>query len=678
MTLGDQLRRLAPFLPAGIVILAWGAWSHFEGGYFPLTWYPSAIAAICLLVATAFGTGRILPPAKPARFALGALAAVVAWSFLSIVWSGSQGSGWASSDQLLLYLAVAWIVALLPWTLETGRLAAMLWVLVVVVVCAISLIGAAGAEHVGEFFIEGRYLDPIGYPNGVSALPLMAFFPALWLCSRPGATPLTRAVFLGAAVFLVEFALLPQSRAAVIGLVFGALAFVALVPARVRLVPPLIVVGAAVALSVDQIYHVYTVGIELSEAVEAGRRIPGLRLGPAVDDAAWAIALTTAGAALCGAVIGALDRRIELSRERSRQVSRGFGIATAAVLAAALVVALVNAGSISDDLSNRWDTFKSSKETPATTGARLTANYSDQRYDYWRVAWQEFERKPLAGAGAGSYEDVYNRNRDFDKPSKYPHDIWLRFLSEGGVVAFALFLGFLAALGVGLAAAWRRLETQGRGFVAVCASVLVYFLAHASFDWLDQFPALASPALALPFIGIAVGADALRREQGGRARAGIAVLAFVAVAALASLAFPYLAERHLEKGSDIGLADVAAAREELDRAAALDPLSPEARLRAGTILVAAEDQAGARREFERALEVEDNWYAHYELALIASEAGRRGLALSELRKARELNRHDLLLRDTLRKIEDGKQLDAAAQNSDIRRIQAQRFTRPET
>jgi len=47
-------------------------------------------------------------------------------------------------------------------------------------------------------------------------------------------------------------------------------------------------------------------------------------------------------------------------------------------------------------------------------------------------------------------------------------------------------------------------------------------------------------------------------------------------------------------------------------------------------------------------------------------------------QARFLNRHDPLLATMLLKIKDGKKIDAEEANSEIRRIQAQRFTRPQT
>ena len=55
-------------------------------------------------------------------------------------------------------------------------------------------------NDIGRFFIEGRYLDPIGYANGVSALPAMALFPAFVLAYRRETPALLRPLALAASV----------------------------------------------------------------------------------------------------------------------------------------------------------------------------------------------------------------------------------------------------------------------------------------------------------------------------------------------------------------------------------------------------------------------------------------------------------------------------------------------
>ena len=171
--------RLVPFLPAAPVLLAWILWSHHEGGYFQKAWYASALGALVVLATMVIARGRALPAGQPVRLALGLLVALVGWAYLSLLWSAAPGDGLAAANKLLLVLLCAWILALLPWTATSASAMLGVWVAGVTGVCVISLLAAQGTAEVGDFFIEGRYLDPIGYANGVSALPAMALFPAV-------------------------------------------------------------------------------------------------------------------------------------------------------------------------------------------------------------------------------------------------------------------------------------------------------------------------------------------------------------------------------------------------------------------------------------------------------------------------------------------------------------------
>ena len=114
----------------------------------------------------------------------------------------------------------------------------------------------------------------------------------------------------------------------------------------------------------------------------------------------------------------------------------------------------------------------------------------------------------MLGLGAGNYGRHYDSERRFSKASRYTHDIWLRTLSEGGLVGILLLLGFLAVALGGLLSVRRR----GRGDAALLAvaavAVSIYFFIHASFDWLEEFPALAVPAFAFPLVALVAAAAA--------------------------------------------------------------------------------------------------------------------------------------------------------------------------
>ena len=67
------------------------------------------------------------------------------------------------------------------------------------------------------------------------------------------------------------------------------------------------------------------------------------------------------------------------------------------------------------------------------------------RYDFWRVAWRQFARHPLQGAGADNFAQDYVRERRRGEEPLYPHSIVFRTLGETGMVGVMLLTAFLAA-----------------------------------------------------------------------------------------------------------------------------------------------------------------------------------------------------------------------------------------
>jgi tetratricopeptide (TPR) repeat protein len=669
----ERLTAAAPFLPALPVVVAWVLWGHYNGGYFMRSWYPGALGAIALLTALVVARRRALPASPAVALALGLLAALVAWSYLSLLWNDTPGDGLTASNKFLLYLLMAWILALLPWTPRSAAVLLGAWVAGVTAVSAISLIDAHGTDQIGDFFIEGRYLDPIGYANGVSALPAMAFFAAFVLAYRAETPAPFRPPALAASVLLLEFSLLPQSRGALIGLILTVPLFVLLASDRLRLILPGLVVAGATAVALGPLYDVYDVA---TEATEGGPNPPAV--GPVLDHAVNVVFLTTAVALGAGILIVLLDRAVRPGPERIRQARRGVAVAMGLAAVAAVAVAIASAGTIRDKADEAWDTFKSGKDTPAQQGARLTTAYADQRYDYFRVAYEAFEAKPLAGIGFGGYERRYTRYRSEEKPSRYAHDLWLRVMGELGVVGLLLLLGFLAA-GPGRAA-WlrRRLTGEAAALVAAMVCATVYFSLHASFDWLEEFPALAGPAFALPLVALALAAPRERLQPRPLRIAAGALTAAVLAAALVAVAPAYLASRYDDRGARTWTANPVAAFDDLENASDLAPLSSRPELRAGTLAIDLGRLELARLHFERALDREDTWYAHVSLALIASSRGEKAKARREIRIARTLNREDPFVSEAFRRILRGQKLDPEAFNRDIEKLNRDRFTRPQT
>jgi hypothetical protein len=670
----QQLARVVPFLPALVVVIAWACWARLDGAYFPRTWYPSALAALVLLVSVVLAGRRALPAARGARLALLLLGGFVAWAYIAVLWSDSPGDGLASANKLLLYLLVAWLLALLPWTPRSTLVLLGGWVVAVAIVCAWSLVSAVGTDHIGDFFVKERFSYPLGYSNGLAALGAMAFWPALVLSYLRTVPIVLRPLFLALAVFVLEFSLLPQSRGSIIALIVTLPVFVLLAPERLRLIPVGLVVAAAVALSIDPIYEVYDVAAAV--IYEGSHQA----VGPVLDDAASRIGLVVLLAGIAGVVLAVLDR---LARPSEGLVSGTRRVVAVVMIACAVLgagAAVVNAGTLVDDVDERWETFKSGRDTVPHPGVRLTAVYADQRYDYWRVGLEGFESAPVAGIGTGGYERYYTIERRLEKPSRYAHDLWLRVLSELGIIGFALLVAFLvAALGV---AGWRS-RSGGRDLAAVCAGAVAasfYFFAHSSFDWIEEFPALAAPAFALPIVAltasVAQGPAAVPlRGRARRIAAGVAGAAGVALAALA-LVPAYLSVRFDERGERTWTASPDDAFRDLERAADLAPLSPRPQLRAGTLAIDVRRYRLAEKLFRSSIEREDTWYARFELALLASRAGKSREAEHQIRIARTLNREDRFVSEAHTKISQGKRVSPERFEREMLELNRARFTAP--
>lgn len=622
-----------------------GSISDF-GSYFPVQWYLWALAATAVLITVVVAAGRLVPASRPAQLALAALAAWVAWNYLSILWADAPGPAWDAANKLFMYLAGAWTLALLPWRVRPALVMLGAWSLSLAAVGALSLSSALRAAELTDFFIDGRYAEPFGYPNGVAAAAALGMLPALALSARREVPVPLQAVFLGVAVFLLELTLLPQSRGALLGVGVGLPVLVVLSPDRLRLVPRVAVMGAALALTAQKI-------VEVSDATTRTALI-----SPVLEEAVDAMLLTVIVAVAVGLVLSIIERYVKLGERGTRRVTRTMTAGLVLTGLAALALLAVSAGRISSVANEAWGNFKTG--TSDDSGAHVLSTGDPQRYDYWSAAFHLFLENPVSGVGAGNFEHQYAARRDFEKHSRYAHNLGFRIVSENGVPGALAFLAFLGAFATGVLAAQRRVDPAGRAVIAVCAGALAYFLVHASLDWLDEFPPLGGPAFALPFMGLAMlPAAASRSGASVRYRRMAAVATGVLLAAaLVSLALPYLSNRYVARGRALAKQHhPARAFDDFDRARSLNPLTVEPDLARGTLAVRLGREAEARAAFNAALEREPNWYAHFELSLLAAHNGDFRAAGLALARARWLNVNDPMLYEMARRIRRQKRVD---------------------
>jgi hypothetical protein len=622
-------QELIRLLPALGVLIVWVVLMAAAGGFNARDWMPAGLVFAGLLLVAMIGGGRVLPVAPKARAAVLALAAYTAWCLLSITWSAAPGESWDSANLLLVTLLSGWTIALVPWRPRTAEVGMLVLAVAAAVVCALTYLGALRADDVAGLFTDSRFNPPLDYPNTSAAFCVVMAIPALLLGARPGGGPAIKAVALTAGTFLLAFALLPQSRGSVLGAVAAVVVMLAVVPFRWRLLGALLTAAVGVGIAAAPVLDVYDVASAGGDVKDA------------LASAGWALGASALVGALGGAALGLLERRGRPSESAGVRIRQaGWGLVGLVVLAVVLAGA-ANAGRIKSGVDDQLNSIRD----PGTAFTGTTANPSGsnrllaadplERYDYWRVALDGLRDHPVGGLGTGGFDHAYTTERRYPKPSKYPHNLLLRVAGETGIVGLALFAGLLVALLTGLLRGIRTASRGERALSAAALATIAYVAVHASLDWLEAYPVITGPVLALALaalvardrdrrlvaLSLGVGPDTERRRRlpalpAVPAAAGLALGCVLAVAAAVSLTVPWLALRYQESAVATWRTDPTGAYTALRKATDLNPLGTAAPLNLGLIAVQRGDERTARAAFATALEREPLWLPHLELALL--------------------------------------------------------------
>jgi tetratricopeptide (TPR) repeat protein len=653
----------------GLVVVALGlGLAIFDGGYAGSAWYPVAVLALALLVVAWVSVGRLWSVPRLVAVGLGAYAAFCLWSYASILWAADPGAALEGADRALLYLVALTVVAVVPWPVRAARAALALVVVGASAIAAGTLASPSPSQGgLIDAFIDGRLLTPLGYANANASFWCIAFWPALAFATGPARTPagrLLRAAALAAAGMLLEVALLSQSRGAVLAFGLTVLVFLALTPRRGQALLALLALAAATAMTWGTL-----LGVRSATSARG--------LGDAFGDARHAIVVSALALLLAAAAFDVLMQR--LPRVCARLGAPRVGdAATAATIAVLAVAALVAIGNPSSWIDARWQDFKGSGYAKIeTTGSRFTGSLGSGRYDYWRVALNEFRAHPLAGIGADNFNAPYLRERRTDEAPRHPHSLAMRLLSQVGIVGTAAFLLFLGAL---LTAARRARRHADELVSTALLSAFAMWLIHAQVDWLWAFPALGMLALALLAVAARLTDDdgAPKREpavglfaRDPYAAPPVAVIAAVVAVALAvAVVFVALAaaSRAADQATDEAATDPRAAIAKLDQAARLNPLTAEPLVIEAVIARRLGERPLARRSLLRALQrVPDSWFAQFEAGLLAATSNRRDEALARLARAHELNPRQPVIGDIVSAVRSGAAIDPDAAESELNR-----------
>ena len=638
-----------------------------SGGYDITVRNSVAIAAWwAIAVAVAAGVWPLERPPRAALIGAAALAALLAWSAIAISWSHSAERAFTEVNRTALYLAVFVLVVLASRRGSGARWADGL-ALGIVSVGLLALTSRLFPDLIGDrgvssFFPRGsRYLGyPLDYWNGLGIFVGLGF-PLALRAALDACSTLARALAMGSIPALAATLYLTSSRGGLGTAALGTLVFVALCRERLR---------AAVALAVA------ASGAAAAVAVLSAR--PDLADGNLQADGIAAqgrsAAVLLAGICVLAGVAHALLSQATLPALRVR-VPRLVLAGAALLLVAAAVIAA--------DPAERLDSFKqpprnqfarsasssgsgevadSPRPTPASR--HLLSSAGNGRWQFWGAAIDEFETRPLAGRGPGSYEAWWAQHGSVSYFTRHAHSLYLETLGELGVVGLALLLGFIAAGLVAAASRLRDARAEDRGAIAALAALVVAFAFAAGIDWMWQLtvvPMVAIVALAA-LAGPATAPVAATATRGGagsvvaapatssspRRRGVVAARAAVVAASLclvAAQAIPLLAQDDIRRSQHrFAAGDLEGAGAAARAARDVQPWAASPHLQLALVEERRGNLGEARSAISRAIDRDRlDWRLWLTAARINSEAGRAEDARTKLDRAVALNPRSPLL-----------------------------------
>ncbi len=572
-------------------------------------------AVAVLAVAGAWGALALAGTARLPRggtVLLGLILAIAAWSGMSVAWSVAPDLSWAEVNRTLVFAGFLGVGLLLG---AGGQAACRLAAAALTTALGAAILWALAGKAIPALFEDGgraaRLRDPIGYWNALALAADMLLVLALTLAADAGRPRALRAVGAVLAYAAVVAVLLATSRAGVAAAVLGVGLLLWLRRDRVEsalLALVAIVPGGLVAA------WAFTRPALVEDALPRSDR---------VADGAWFGLLLLAGGALVA--LGAMQVR-PVAGERRLLLGRVLGGVAALGAVAAAVALLLNAGRIADEFQG--------PEVP-NDPQRFISLSSNNRSAWWGEAWDIFRADELRGSGANTFEVARKRYRDTASAVSEPHSVPLQFLAGTGLVGLALFLALVAAAGAAAVGARRRLEPIERDAGAALAVALALWLAHALVDYDWDFVAVTGPALFAAGV-LAVAGRPAGRAPGIFAATGAAALA---LAAVVSVATPWLAERELRQVNvALDRGDLGAANDAVERARSLDPLSLQPVFADARVAEQRRREVAALEAYREATRLQpENPESWYQLGLYEFDIGDRCGAYRDLNQAYTLD-----------------------------------------
>jgi O-antigen ligase len=565
------------------------------------------------------------------------LLAFAGWILMSQAWSDAPARALIESDRAFLYALVCLLFVTVPRSARNVRVILWGFAGAAVAVCAVGLASRVLPDLVptSPNVANERLAYPITYWNALGMLAALGILACSHLAASEREPRVARVLGAAALPLLAVTLFFTFSRGAIAVVAISLIVYLAL--ARPRGFPSMLLASAPPTL------------VAVSVAYGADMLATNTPTAPAAAGQAHRVAIVTGLAVIAAALIRTALLRLDTRLERVRLGGsnwRWVAISTAAValLLAAGAALMLDAP---QRLERQYDRFMSGEEVknPRDARRRLTDAANNGRLDHWRVALDTFERQPLKGRGAGTYELEWARERPTQFTVIDGHSLYLETLAELGVVGLALLAGALLIIGAGTAV---RIRGPDRALYAAIFAMVLAWLIHAGIDWDWEMPVITLWLFALGGAVLARPAGEARR-LGDPARLGRVVAGIVALGCAVVPVLVYISQHHLDRSvGSFERGDCAGAVDGALAATAALPVRPEPFEILGYCDVRLGRPELGVRAMEEAVERDPKaWQLRYGLAVVRGAAGRDPRAQARL--ALRLNPRAPLAQDAVRR-----------------------------
>jgi len=574
--------------------------------------------------------------ARPFHWATGLILGLSLLSALSSLWSGSVELSVIEADRILVYLGFFIAAFLIAQTDKRRQRFAEGLTLSVTIVALLGLTSRLlpNILEVGEIVGSGaRLAYPLGYWNANGTMFGIAVALLLWT-SRNAAWRGLRWFSAGALPAVLLALYFTYSRGGLLALLLAA--------------------GCTIVLSRDRLWLLATLAAGAIGALPAvlavqARRSLADNLGnqAAVDQGVTVLLILVGGVALSLALFAALrwaerrqgrftGRAVELSRNPS--LLRGIA-ALAAVVAIGVAIAIGG---------RAWDQFSSSDVQFPNQPERHFSQFNGAgRHDFYRVAVDAFDEKPLLGIGAGTYLFAWESHRSIPQPVHDAHSLYLEAFAELGVVGGLLVLALVGTLLWTGFRAWRSAQHPQRERYAALFAATFAFAVVAGLDWFWEIPGLGAVFFLASGVLVAARCAQLTAPAswglgtaGEERRFGLAVAA-LAIAWISAVALigPLLVDREIDASQSAAASgDLTSAANHAKTARSIEPFAASPYVQLGLIAEAEGDYATADQRLTQAIAREDrNWQLYYLRSRVEEAGGEPAAARADLDRARDLN-----------------------------------------